>query len=158
MRWNARAKSSNDLFAFFLHGIKGSLSKYKVICTQGTDRLRRSMPRVWKSTLFLGCFHCNRLSFLPCLSRFPTGLLRGPTTLFQVWSLTQFYSVDFWQSRIGVKKCVFNKRTIKVCVTSAPSAPHLTVSLYLCSSGSNARGESRVQDRDEGVAGRNGRE
>ena len=34
----------------------------------------------------------------------------------QVWSLTQFYSVDFSQSRIGVKKCVFNKRTIKVCV------------------------------------------
>ena len=98
----------------------------------------------------------------------------------QVWSLTQFYSVDFSQSRIGVKKCVFNKRTIKVCVsccgrcpgTSAPSAAHLTVSLYLCSSGSNALGESRAQegrrvssktpswvrDGDEGVAGRNGRE
>ena len=26
-----------------------------------------------------------------------------------------------------------------------PSAPHLTVSLYLCSSGSNARGESRPE-------------
>ena len=35
----------------------------------------------------------------------------------QVWSLTQFYSVDFSQSRIGVQKCVFNKRTIKVCVS-----------------------------------------
>ena len=34
----------------------------------------------------------------------------------QVWSLAQFYSVDFSQSRNGVKKCVFNKRTIKVCV------------------------------------------
>ena len=33
----------------------------------------------------------------------------------QVWSLTQFYSVDFSQSRIDVKKCVFNKSTIKVC-------------------------------------------
>ena len=32
----------------------------------------------------------------------------------QVWSLTQFYSVDF---QIGVKKCVFSKRTIKVCVS-----------------------------------------
>ena len=32
--------------------------------------------------------------------------------------VTQFYSVDFSQSRIGVfKKCVFNKRTIKVCVS-----------------------------------------
>ena len=56
--------------------------------------------------------------------------------------------------------------------TSAPSATHLMVSLYLCSSGSNVPGESRakeghrvsskspsrVRDRDEGVAGRNGRE
>ena len=32
----------------------------------------------------------------------------------QVWSLTPFYSVYFSQSRIGVKKCVFNKHTIKV--------------------------------------------
>ena len=35
----------------------------------------------------------------------------------QVWSLTQFYSVDFSQSMIGVSKCVFYKRTIKVCVS-----------------------------------------
>ena len=35
----------------------------------------------------------------------------------QGWSLTQLYSVDFSQSKIGVKKCVFNKRTIKVCVS-----------------------------------------
>ena len=35
----------------------------------------------------------------------------------QAWSLTQFYSVDFSKSRIDVKKCVFNKRTIKVCVS-----------------------------------------
>ena len=34
----------------------------------------------------------------------------------QVWSLTQFYSDDFSQSRIDVKKCVFSKRTNKVCV------------------------------------------
>ena len=34
----------------------------------------------------------------------------------QVWPLTQFCSVDFSQSRIGVKKCVFNKLTIKVRV------------------------------------------
>ena len=37
--------------------------------------------------------------------------------LDQVWSLTQFYSVDFAKSRTDVKKCVFNKRTIKVCVS-----------------------------------------
>ena len=35
----------------------------------------------------------------------------------QLWSLTQFYSIDFSQSRIGVKKCVFYKCTIKVRVT-----------------------------------------
>ena len=72
----------------------------------------------------------------------------------QVWSLTQFYSVDSSQSRIGVNKCVFFKRTFKVCVscccrcpgTSAPSAAHLAVSLYLCSFGSNARGESRARE------------
>ena len=53
-----------------------------------------------------------------------------------------------------------------------PGVAHLTVSLYLCSSGSNARGESRAQegrrvsskspsrvrDGDEGVVRRNGRE
>ena len=104
----------------------------------------------------------------------------GATRWGKVWSLTQFYYVEFSKSRIDVKKCIFNKRTIKVCVsccrrcpeTSALSVPHLTVSLYLCSSGSNARGESRaregrrvsskspsrVRDRDEGVVGRNGRE
>ena len=35
----------------------------------------------------------------------------------QVWSLTQLCSVVFSQSRIGVKKRVLNKRTIKVCVS-----------------------------------------
>ena len=40
-----------------------------------------------------------------------------PQHRHQVWSLTQFYSADFSKSRIGVKKCVFNKRTIKVCVS-----------------------------------------
>ena len=35
----------------------------------------------------------------------------------QVWSLTQFYYVDFSKSRIGVNKCVLYKRTIKVCVS-----------------------------------------
>ena len=49
-----------------------------------------------------------------------TGYLRPtswPLQLIQVWSLTQFYSVDFSKSRIGVKKCVFNKCTIKVYVS-----------------------------------------
>ena len=29
----------------------------------------------------------------------------------QVWSLTQLYLAHFSQSRVGAKKCVFNKRT-----------------------------------------------
>ena len=48
----------------------------------------------------------------------------------QVWSLTRLYSVDFSKLRIGGKKCVLNKRTIKVCVppgTSAPGAAHMAV-------------------------------
>ena len=44
-------------------------------------------------------------------------LVKIYVSLCQVWSITQFYSVDFSQSRIGVKKCVFIKRTIKVCVS-----------------------------------------
>ena len=35
----------------------------------------------------------------------------------QIWSLTQFYSVGFSQSMTGVKRCIHNKRTIKVCVS-----------------------------------------
>ena len=32
-------------------------------------------------------------------------------------TITQFDSLDFLQSKIGVKKCVFNKRKIKVCIS-----------------------------------------
>ena len=46
-----------------------------------------------------------------------TAVVSGALDRLQVWSLTQFYSVDFSQSGIGVNKCVFNKRTIKVCVS-----------------------------------------
>ena len=59
-----------------------------------------------------------------------------------VWSLTQFHSVDFSQSRICVKRCVFKKPSVKICVSCfwrcpghcASSAAHLTVFLYLGSS------------------------
>ena len=53
-----------------------------------------------------------------------------------------------------VKKCVFNKRTIKVYISCCWQRPWTTaltqhtcrcpLSMYLCSSGSNARGESRA--------------
>ena len=72
-----------------------------------------------------------------------------------------------------MQECAFNKRTIKICVscwcrrpeTSAPRAAHLTVSLYPCSSRSNAQGPWRVPcqlkmplrvwDGDKGGTGRN---
>ena len=54
----------------------------------------------------------------------------------QVWSLTQFYSVDFSQSRIDVKKCAFSNTQARFASailrcpgTFAPSAAHLAVSL-----------------------------
>ena len=73
--------------------------------------------------------------------------LRWEPDVAHKWSLTQFYSVDFSQSRIGVIKCVFNKRTIEVCVSHFDSdlcaeLDTPTVSLYLCSFRSNAWGKS----------------
>ena len=62
------------------------------------------------------------------------GLRRIPGTtsrFYQVWSLTQFYSVDFSKSRIGVHKCVFNKRIIKVCV-SVLGPPRLAWHTWRC--------------------------
>ena len=36
---------------------------------------------------------------------------------WQVWSPTQSHYISFLQSRISVNQCVFNKGTIKVCVS-----------------------------------------
>ena len=60
-----------------------------------------------------------------------------------------WYREEIWNTE---NKCVFYKRTIKVCVncswqcpgTSAPSATHLTVSLLPCSVESNVRGKLRA--------------
>ena len=87
---------------------------------------------------------------------------------YQVRSLTQFYSVNFLQSRISVNKWVFNKRTIKVYI----SCFWRWRCSFFCSSRSNAQcklralegyymsSESplRVRDGNEGVGGRDGRE
>ena len=40
-----------------------------------------------------------------------------PDADYIVGLVTNSYSVDFSKPRINVKKCVFNKRTIKVCVS-----------------------------------------
>ena len=50
----------------------------------------------------------------------------GRTADGQVRSLTQFYSVDFSKSSIGVIKCVFNKRRfVPVVFDSVLGPPHL---------------------------------
>ena len=56
-----------------------------------------------------GCLHPANVLMCP-----HTCVTNLPKPREQVWSLTQFYSVDFSQSRIGVNECVFNKRIIKV--------------------------------------------
>ena len=82
-----------------------------------------------------------------------------PGEAHQVWSLTLFHSVDFLQSRPGVKQCVSNKRTRPRFASAvfdscfvvfwdhcAKHGTPMTVSMYLCSSRSNARGESRARE------------
>ena len=44
-------------------------------------------------------------------------LAEAGAVVVQVWSPTQYYSVYFSKSRINGKKCVFSKRTTKVCVS-----------------------------------------
>ena len=68
------------------------------VCNNNTAARCVSSDAKWQQTNNLS----NHIKFIRCA--------------YQVWSLTQFYSVDFSQSRIDVKKCVFNKRTIKVCI------------------------------------------
>ena len=61
----------------------------------------------------------------------------------QIWSLTQFYSDDYSQSRISFKKYFFNKHKSRLVSwfrwcprTNALSVAHLKLSLFLCSFGS----------------------
>ena len=52
------------------------------------------------------------------------------TGILQVWSLTQFYSVDFSQSRIRVNKCVFTyaqSRFASVVVDDVLGPPRLAL-------------------------------
>ena len=44
-------------------------------------------------------------------------LIYAQRLAYQVWPLSQLYSVDFSQSKIGVKKCISNKWILKVCVS-----------------------------------------
>ena len=89
--------------------------------------------------------------------RIPCSSLGAPPVpdSVQVWSLTQSYSVDFSQSRIGVKKVCFQQTH-----NQGLRQLLLTVSWDLCSVVPEATHEASrgSDDGDEGVAGRNGRE
>ena len=101
---------------------------------------------------------------------------KAPHLIHQVRSLTQFHSVDFSPSRIVVQKCIFNKRTIMVCVSCSvlgpmrlawhawwvpwlsvvPDATH-EASRGALKGRCSSKNPPRVWDWDSGVAGRNGR-
>ena len=89
-----------------------------IIVTCDLTLLGRLLPRptlrvrLFKATDFLGRLPDTRLLTLAGGSMGVELACGG-----QVWSLTQFYSVDYSQSRMGVLKGVFNKRTIKVFVS-----------------------------------------
>ena len=82
-----------------------------------------NIPLRWafSDSLFPDQLEDVRLVFLPNdvergeVARFAADAKVFSPSSGQDWSLTQFYFVDFSKSRIGVKKCNFNKRT-KVCV------------------------------------------
>ena len=104
-------------------------------------------------------------------STYMGGVLRGAKGELSACSPCIKYCVTTGCPNICNNKCIFNKRTIKACVSCSWWCPatHLTVSLYLCCSKDNARGELRaleeccvssksslmVRDGDEGVPGRN---
>ena len=98
------------------------------------------------ATRYFGIY--QRRAFVRSISPRPTALSTMPyqvsllrhlilvsrdDSVVQVWSLTPFYSVDFSQSRINVKKCVFNKRTIKaIDLDGVLGPPRLARHTWLC--------------------------
>ena len=77
-------------------------------------RSRRSKPSCWSGT------SRRRRKSVRRVAAVERGCCPGGQ---QVWSPTQFYSVDFLKSRIGVKKCVFNKCFIKVFASCCSQCP-----------------------------------
>ena len=76
---------------------EGSAAGEEIAAAGGSAQFLHQQEQIKKGWSLLNTLHCLLLSGIN-----------------QVWSLTQFYSVDFSKTSIGVKKCVFNKRTIKV--------------------------------------------
>ena len=116
-----------------------------------TNAMRRFSRKKWEKRTF-GWFQTNQklrcssaatllLNYVCCIHNFLQPGLVTNSILF------------CWLGKIKdrCKKCVFNKGTIKVCVSccwwcpgTCPSMTHLTMFLYLCSSGSNTWGELMV--------------
>ena len=96
--------------------LPGSLSKTRPL-SQPKQRLQSSC----RDFSFVNCCYVSQTTHirigLSARLTCPPHTDRHYNRLLQVWSLTQFYSVDFSKSRIDVNKCVSYKRTIKVCVS-----------------------------------------
>ena len=100
---------SLDFFsdAFFLSPVEKSVGGGKKYAKSGNQALAANLAR-W-------CFKQAGVLRVTGVSHHLKGEKGLPAEgKNQVWSLTQLYSVDFSKARIGVRKCIFNKRTIKV--------------------------------------------
>ena len=62
---------------------------------------------LFSGSLSFSTFCITSALFSKCVRSY--GASSPAPDLSQVWSLTQFYSVDFSKSRIGVNKCVLNQ-------------------------------------------------
>ena len=93
---SARASSPPELSVLIVKGFRAKASSWALAIWRASSSW--ALAEIWSKTS------------LPASSA-PA----SPLPASQVWSLTQSYSVDFSQSRISVKKCVFDKRTIEVC-------------------------------------------
>ena len=106
-----------DHLVFVVHGI-GAACDMKFQSVVGATTTMRQMVNEMSERHFSYAHmagKASRIEFLPV--NWHATLHGEDTGTDQVWSLTQFYSVDFSQSRIGVNERVFYKRTIKVCVS-----------------------------------------
>ena len=88
-----------------------SVCAQKVVCLVSVDPGEGEPEAV-----LLECLYASITAALEVVGRgkFEVATVQEDLEDRQVWSITQFYSVDSSQSAIGVSKCVLNRRTIKV--------------------------------------------
>ena len=116
-----KASVRKGLLPEILESLLGARKKAKTDLKKETDPFKKKVLDGRQLALKISAnsvygFTGAQVGKLPCLEISQSVTAFGRMMIEQVWSLTPFYSVDFSKSRIGVKKCVFNKRTIKVCV------------------------------------------